>query len=45
MRVIKEHTDVDGTTRWIIYENEQSIGIYLTREEAIEAFHKLPPLN
>lgn len=44
-REIKEHQDIDGNLKWIIYENEQSIGIYLTREEAIEAFHKLPPLN
>lgn len=34
MRVIKEHTDVDGTTRWIIYENDQSVSIHLTLEEA-----------
>ena len=44
-REIKEHQDIDGNLKWIIYENEQSIGIYLTREEAMEAFHKLPPLN
>ena len=34
MRVIKEHTDVDGTTRWIIYENDESITIHLSLEEA-----------
>jgi len=44
-REMKEHQDIDGTVRWIIYENGQSIGIYLTIEEAREAFHKLPPLN
>lgn len=36
MRVIKEHTDVDGTTRWIIYENDQSVSIHLSLEEAEE---------
>ncbi len=34
MRVIKEHTDVDNVTRWIIYEDNQSISIHLTLEEA-----------
>lgn len=34
MRIIKEHTDIDGTTRWIIYENDQSVSIHLTLEEA-----------
>lgn len=34
MRVIKEHTDVDNVTRWIIYENNESVSIHLTLEEA-----------